>query len=180
MRSIGLAAAAAILLSQIGPAMAATLVLREGTDIHLATRGEISSETAKEGDRVDFAVQEAVVVDGVTVIPAGTSAVGEVTKAKGNGLLGRSGKLAISVSYVDAQGRQIPVRGDRGKKGTTGAPGMVGAAIVFLPLGLIVKGKEAKIKAGTPVEVYVAQDVPVETVAQQERPLVVPVPAPGG
>jgi hypothetical protein len=122
------------------------------------------------------------------MIPTGSPAVGQVTRARDNGLLGRSGKLEVAVSHIDVGGRQIPVRGDRGKKGGSGTLGVVGAAVVFLPLGIFVRGREAKIAAGAPVDVYVAQEIPMETapppvpIAQQppppQTPQVVSVPIP--
>lgn len=168
---IGLAMALAI---SAGAIAQQPLVLREGTDIRVATVSEISSKTVREGDEVPMAVIAPVVVDGVTVIPAGARAIGEVTNRRGNGMLGRSGKLAISVREIVADGRSVPVRGDRNKKGATGAPAVVGAAIVFLPLGVFMKGKEAKIKAGTEVDVFVDRDIPV--VMGDDRPAAPEVP----
>lgn len=192
MRALGFVAAA-ILISQAETAFAQS-VLPEGMTVHLATRDAISSETAKKGDPVNFVVREPVVIGGVTMIPAGSPAVGQVTRARDNGLLGRSGKLEIAVSHVEANGRQIAVRGDRDKKGAGGTLGVVGAAVVFLPLGIFIRGKEAKIPAGAPVDVYVAQEVPMEAAAPppaeqapaaqapappaQQQPLVRPVPLP--
>lgn len=175
MRAIGFMAAA-MLLAQSGMASSQTL-LPEGMTVHLQTRDEISSKTAKTGDPVNFVVRDPVVIGGTTVIPAGSTALGQVTRARDNGLLGRSGKLEISVSHVDVGGRQIPVRGARDKKGASGTVGVVGAAVVFLPLGLFVKGREAKIKAGTPIDVYVAQETPI-AVASAEPADVAPAPSP--
>lgn len=175
MRAIGFMAAA-MLLAQSGMASSQTL-LPEGMTVRLQTRDEISSKTAKTGDPVNFVVRDPVVIGGTTVIPAGSTALGQVTRARDNGLLGRSGKLEISVSHVDVGGRQIPVRGARDKKGASGTVGVVGAAVVFLPLGLFVKGREAKIKAGTPIDVYVAQETPI-AVASAEPTDVAPAPSP--
>jgi hypothetical protein len=187
MRGFG-AFAALGLLTQAGPLTAQPAVLPADTAIHLATSGQVSSKTAKVGDRVGFIVREPVVVGGTTIIPAGSPAAGEVTRVRDNGLLGRSGKLEISVSYVNAVGGlQIPVKGNSGRKGASGVPAVVGAAIVFLPLGIFMKGREARIKEGTPVDVYVAKDVQLETPAaapgaepapQPQQPQVTSVPIP--
>jgi hypothetical protein len=188
MRAFGFVAAA-VLLSQAGAAVAQS-VLPEGMAVHLATSDEISSKTAKKGDQVNFVVREPVVIGGVTMIPAGSPAVGEVARARDNGLLGRSGKLEIAVSHVTVDGREIPVRGDRDKKGASGTLGVVGAAVVFLPLGIFIRGREARIAAGTPVDVYVAREIPMEAApppapvaqqtpaAQPSRPQVMSVPIP--
>lgn len=165
MRAIGVMAVATLLShSAIAPAQS---VLPEGVAVHLETREDVTSKTAKAGDPVKFVVREPVVIAGMTMIPAGSAALGQVTRARDNGLLGRSGKLEISVSHVDVGGRQIPVRGNRDKKGASGTVGVVGAAVVFLPLGLLIRGREATIKAGTPVDVYVAQEVPMAVVVPE-------------
>src|SRR3546814_2830795 len=83
------------------------------------------------------------------LIPAGSPAVGEVSRVRDNGLLGRSGKLDIKVSTVRTGGMDVPVRGQRNSQGKSGTLGAVGAGIVFLPLAVIVRGKDVKLPAGT-------------------------------
>ena len=175
MRAIGVVAAAMLLShSAMAPAQS---VLPEGLTIHLETRDEISSKKAKAGDPVKFVVRDPVVIGGVTMIPAGSAALGQVTRARGNRLFGRSGKLEISVSHIDVAGRQIPVRGSRNKKGASGAVGMVGAAVVFLPLGVLVRGRDAIIKAGTPLDVYIARETPMTAAASSPPPAEPAMPA---
>jgi hypothetical protein len=175
MRMFGLMAA--VLLCQSGSAFAQS-ILPEGLTIHLETKEAISSKKAKKGDSVNFVVRDPVVIGGVTLVPAGSPAVGQVTAVRDNG------KLEISVSHVDVGGRQIPVRGASDKKGASGAVGAVGAAVVFLPLGIFVRGREAQLKPGTPVDVFVAQEVQMaETAAppptpQQSAETLMPVPLP--
>lgn len=152
-------------VTEAPPAAAAapTQMLKEGTEVHLVTSDDITSKTAKAGDRVEMKVADAVVVDGATVIPAGAAAVGEVAKARDNGLLGRSGKLDIAITEINAGGRTIPVRGQKDAKGRGGTIGAVGAGVVFLPLAIVVRGKEAKIPAGSKLQVYVDKDIPFVT-----------------
>ena len=173
-----IASLAALLALTSAPAVAQTL--KEGTAVQLETRADITSKTAKEGDPVELAVSQAVVVDGVTVIPAGAPAKGEVAKARDNGLLGRSGKLDIQITAINAGGRDIPVRGQSDKKGKGGTIGAVGAGVVFLPLAIVVKGKEAKIPAGSKVDVYIDRDIPIAMGAAAvpaEQPIMVPTAA---
>jgi hypothetical protein len=182
---LALVAVSAPALAQQGapvpPPSAPAQALKEGTEVHLVTRDAISSETAKAGDRIELRVAQAVVVDGTIVIPEGAAATGEVTKARDNGLLGRSGKLDIAITSIDAGGRSVPVRGQKDKKGSSGTIGAVGAGVVFLPLAIVVKGKEAKIPAGTTVDVYVDRDVPfVAGASTAAEPPIVGQPAPVG
>lgn len=162
-----------------GMVLAQSLTLPEGTPVHLQTREDLSSKDARKGDKVEMAVAEPVVVNGVTVIPAGAPAVGEISRARDNGLLGRSGKLEIEVRQLSADGRIVPLRGQQNAKGKAGTIGAVGAGVVFLPLAIVVKGKEAKIPAGTKVDVYVDQPVQLTDTSIQSD-LAPPPAAPAG
>ncbi|AJR23773.1 MULTISPECIES: hypothetical protein [Sphingobium] len=148
-----------LLAASAGPALAQSTILPEGMAIQLETRQEISSKSARVGDRIELAVAKPVTIGGVTLIPAGSPAVGEVSRVRDNGLLGRSGKLDIKVSTVRAGGMDVPVRGQRNSQGKSGTLGAVGAGIVFLPLAVIVRGKDVKLPAGTLFEVYVDKEV---------------------
>lgn len=178
MKLVSSLAALALVALPAAPASATPLTLKAGTAITLATTADLSSRDAEVGDPVDLVVSEPVVVDGVTVIPKGARATGEVSRAKGNGHLGKSGKLSVRVDHVTAEGQSIPVRGQHAEEGRSGTLGVVGAAVVFLPLGALIKGKEAKIPAGSPLEVYVAQDVALDSGAMDERAAQADVTAP--
>ncbi|HKT77395.1 MAG TPA: hypothetical protein VJQ78_11725 [Sphingobium sp.] len=156
-----LLATAPLLLSAViaAPALAQSVILPEGMAIPLQVRQDVSSKTAHVGDEVDLAVAKAVTIGGVPVIPAGSPVVGEVVQARDNGLLGRSGKLDIKVSRIRAGQTDVPVRGDRNAKGQSGTLGAVGAGIVFLPLALIIRGKDVTLRAGTTFDVYVDKEV---------------------
>ncbi len=143
------------------PASAQSVILPEGMAIPLETRQDISSKSAHKGDRVELAVARPVTIGGITVIAAGTPVTGEVTRASGNGLLGRSGKLDIQVTSLRTGQLTIPLRGERDAKGRSGTLGAVGAGIVFLPLAILVRGRSARVPAGTTFEVYVAKEMVV-------------------
>jgi hypothetical protein len=76
------------------------ITLRNGTPIHLKLGKTISSATAHIGDIVDFTVVEEVLVDGLSVIPAGSTAIGLVSEAETKKRMGHGGKLAFSVNFV--------------------------------------------------------------------------------
>jgi hypothetical protein len=147
--------------TQAGP------VLKQGTEIRLVTLTELNSKRNKRGERFDMEVQESVQLDGQTVIPAGTRAVGEITLRKGKGMWGKSGKLEFRPLYVKLGDRQIRISAnatrDKGKAGTAG----VVAAVVFLPVaGFLVTGTSARIPAQTPVVAQLDEDVPVQFSAE--------------
>ena len=75
-------------------------VLAQGTPVHFKTQQELNSKHSRVGDRFELRVSEDVIVNGVTVIPAGTRGVGEVTRVDGKGMFGKSGKLDARVLYA--------------------------------------------------------------------------------
>lgn len=155
-------------------------VLRQGTEIRLVTLTELNSKRNRLGDRIDLEVQEAVTLNGQTVIPAGTRAVGEITRRKGKGMWGKSGKLEFRPLFIRLGDRQIRISAnatrDKGKAGTAG----VVAAVAFLPIaGFFVTGTSARIPAQTPFTAVLDEDVPVVfATPQAPQPVVVQASAP--
>jgi len=76
------------------------LTLANGTPVHLKLGKTISTASAHVGDVVELHAAEEVVVDGVTVIPIGATAVGIVTEVEPKKRLGRGGKLALSINFL--------------------------------------------------------------------------------
>lgn len=163
--SLSLSTLAGITISvALAPSLhAQSAILPEGMVIHLETRDAISSKTARRGDRVQLAVARPVTIGGTTLIQAGTPVEGEVTQASDNGLLGRSGKLDIRVSVIKVGAVDIPVRGEQRRKGSSGTLGSVGAGILFLPLAVIVRGKDVSLPAATPFDVYVDREITLDS-----------------
>lgn len=166
----------------VAPAQSGPM-LRQGTEIRLVTLTELNSKRNRVGERFDMEVQESVQLNGQTVIPAGTRAVGEITHRKGKGMWGKSGKLEFRPLYLKMGDRQIRISAnatrDKGKAGTAG----VVAAVAFLPVaGFFVTGTSASIAAQTPVVAQLDEDVPVVFAAAPaaERVMVVPAAAPLG
>ncbi len=97
-------------------------VLRVGTEVPLRLSEELTTKgkTLRVGNRFHLQVSEPVVVNGVTVIPSGSQAVGEITDVRNKGMWGKSGKLNARVLYVIANGRQIRLTGGFDDKGTAG------------------------------------------------------------
>jgi hypothetical protein len=87
------------------------IILPNQMAVHLKLGHELSSETAKVGQEVNFEVAEAVIVSGRTVIDKGAPAAGTVTEAEPKGRMGKAGKLNVSVSSVQlADGGKLALR----------------------------------------------------------------------
>ena len=166
-------------------------VLRVGTEVPLRLSEELTTKgkALRVGHRFHLQVSEPVLVNGVTVIPVGSQAVGEITDVRNKGMWGKSGKLNARVLYVIANGRQIRLTGGFDDKGVAGGIGAVAvSAIIFAPAGFFMTGTSAKVPAGTIIKSFVDEDVPLNivanapppmTVAPQAQPMTVATPTTG-
>jgi hypothetical protein len=170
----------------IAPPIVSTLpdgmaVLRTGTEVPFRLQEELTTQGKKlrVGQRFRLEVAEPVIVQGVTVIPAGTPATGEVTEVKNKGMWGKSGHLSARILYATVNGRQVRMTGafdDKGKAGGVGAAAV--SALVFLPAGFFMTGTSARIPLGAPVKGFVDEDVPLAFAASNvAAPLMVGAPA---
>ena len=151
-------------------------ILRTGTEVQLRLLEEITTKKKKlrVGQRVRLETAEAVIVQGVTVVPVGSAATGEITDVENKGMWGKSGHFGARVLYMTVNGRQIRLSGAFDDKGVAGGVGAVAvSAIIFLPAGFFMTGTSAKLPAGTIVKGFVDEDVPLEMAAASLPAMVV-------
>jgi peptidoglycan hydrolase-like protein with peptidoglycan-binding domain len=87
-------------------------VLQPGQVIALRMTTALNSKTSRAGDRFAATTFEPVVVDGVTVIPVGTTVEGRVTAVEPAKRLSRSGTIAVEFDrVVFKDGRSVPIVG---------------------------------------------------------------------
>ncbi len=153
-----------------------TGVLRAGTGVALRMAEPLTTngKKLKVGQRFQLETTEPVNVGGMTVIPVGSPATGEVTEVRNKGMWGKSGRINARVLYVRANGRQIRMSGQLDDKGTTGTAGVVGAIAVLPVAGFFVTGTSANIPLGAPVKAFIDEDVPVTFAAGAPAPMAVP------
>jgi hypothetical protein len=138
--------------------------LEEGSDVPLAFDQDLSSKTANEGDPVSFVLAEDLKVGNVVVARAGCKAYGEVTNAKKSGMMGKAGELNVRLDYLKVGDTKIRLRGAKGKEGNSGTGAAVALTVLFGPIGLIKHGSNIDIKKGTPLKVYVGEDIKLDPV----------------
>ena len=158
----------------------ANAFLRVGTEVPVRLSEALTTKGKKLriGHRFHLQTSEAVMVNGVTVIPVGSPAVGEVTEVRNKGMWGKSGKLAARILYVTVNGRQVRLTGAFDDKGVAGGVGAAAvSALVFLPAGFFMTGTSALVPAGTIIKAFVDEDVPLAMAAAAPPPLVVGAPA---
>lgn len=78
----------------IAAPVASAAVLRVGTEVPLRLSEELTTKgkQLRVGQRFHLETAEPVVVNGVTVIPAGSPAMGEITDVRNKGMWGKSGR----------------------------------------------------------------------------------------
>jgi hypothetical protein len=164
----------------IAPPITGNAILRTGTEVPLRLEEELTTKgkQLRVGQRIHLTTAEPVMVNGVTVIPVGTPAEGEITDVRNKGMWGKSGHLAARILYMTVYGRQIRLSGNFDDKGVAGGWGAAAvAAFVFLPAGFFMTGTSAKVPAGTVVKSFLDEDVPLAMPAVAQGPLPVPAPA---
>jgi hypothetical protein len=171
--------AAALVVSAPTPSAA---VLRTGTEVPLRLLEQLSTKEKqlRVGARFHLETAEPVIVQGVTVIPAGTPAEGEITDVRNKGMWGKSGRFTARLLYLTVNGRRIRLGGEFNDKGSAGGAGAVAvSALVFAPAGFFMTGKSANLPAGTTVKGFIDEDVPLvlpATATQAAAPMVVGAP----
>ncbi len=86
-------------------------VLTDGTPLRVRLNRNLSSADAKVGEPVDFDVVEDILVNGAVVIQRGSRVMATVTEAQPKGLLGKTGKLNVSLDHArTVLGEKIALR----------------------------------------------------------------------
>jgi hypothetical protein len=154
-------------------------VLRVGTEVPLTLIEELTTQgkRLRVGARFRLETSAPVLVQGVTVIPIGSPAVGEITDVRNKGGWGKSGHLAGRILFVTVNGRQIRLTGAFDDKGIAGGVGAVAAAYFVLPVGFFVTGTSARVPVGAPVKSFVDEDVQLSLQSAAPPPMVVGAPA---
>lgn len=135
------------------------VALKEGTEVKLKLAESLSSKTAAEGDAVNLELAEDLKAGDVVVAKAGAMAVGEVTRAKKAGRVGKPGELNIRLNYLKVGDNRVRLRGSKGKEGQGKEGTAIALTVVVSPLFLLKHGKQAEIKQGTLVTGYVDMDI---------------------
>lgn len=127
------------------------------TTVELEILDLLNSSQHKRGDTFRLRVAEPLVLDGVTLIPAGVLGLGEVVHAAAARGGGAPGELLIAARGLDVDGQKLRLRGL--KLGVTGGDnsGMaLGVSFAAGPFAMYIRGREIEIPAGTRVNARLA------------------------
>ncbi len=153
--------------AQGSQALPAPNTLLDGTPVKLRLAETVSSSAAKAGQQVPFEVVEDVQIDGVTVIPKGSTALATVTEAEHKKSMGRGGRLNLNVDSVRLiDNEKVLLRATAGGRAGGHVAAMttaiVATGIVFFPaapLFLFIHGKDITLPKGLETTAFVDGDM---------------------
>jgi hypothetical protein len=123
-----------------------------GTSITLTSGSRVCTNTYKAGDKFTATVAETIRGDNGAVIPAGATAVVQVTSVKRSENVNDPAQIGLAVQYINVGGKSYPVDAaitsaqvDRVRESTTGndAKKVIGGAVAGAVIGQIL-GKDTK------------------------------------
>jgi hypothetical protein len=130
---------------------ATTVLLADGTPIHLVLMDDLQGKELRVKQIVHFKVREDLVVGSKVVVRTGTEAIGHIESRSKSGLLGKSGKLVLAFDYVGSvSGNRILLRGGAGVSGGKGGALTWESALWY--------GPDASLPVGTMINAFVSQD----------------------
>jgi hypothetical protein len=86
-----------------------SITIPAGTPISVRLQNTVSSASARPGDEFAAVVDEAIVVEGRTVVPRGANVTGRVVAARSSGRLHNSGYLRLALATVELNGKSVPL-----------------------------------------------------------------------
>lgn len=105
------AVGAATVATSPAPGPRLCCLIPSGTPVEVEITKAVSSKTAASGERFPIRLTHDLVVDGVTLAPAGAAGMGEVIDVAPGGIAGRPGKLVLAARFVDLGAVHLPLRG---------------------------------------------------------------------
>jgi hypothetical protein len=146
--------------SSASPAVAPAIHVRipEGTEFPLRLEDKLSSQTSTEGDRFTVSLIDDVKLPDGTVLRAGYKGVGEVVKAERNGMMGKTGKLSIRLSYLKVGDQRIRLRASKSAEGAHNTGNQIVTVVLVGVFAGFVKGHSTEIAKGTNITAFADQD----------------------
>ena len=137
-----------------------------GTVLDLEVTDALDSAHSHRGDHFAIALRNPLVVDGVLLLPAGVTGVGEVVHAAPSRGGGKPGELILAARYLELDGRQVPLRGMKlGAVGQDRTQASLAVGMVLGPFGQLVHGRESVVPKGFPAQAKLAQPLALSDVA---------------
>jgi hypothetical protein len=146
---------------QASAAIPAGVVLAANSIIELEMVDTVSSVTSKRGDFFKLRVAVDVKSGDAVLIAAGTPVVGQVVHAAAAGNGGKGGELILAARYLELPQGQVKLRGSFGAAGKNRVGAALTTAVFGGPFGMMVRGKESVLPAGSALSAKLANDTSI-------------------
>jgi hypothetical protein len=148
---------------QLSRATQPTTVLPANTEVLLSMNETVTTKgkTWHEGDTFDLSVTQDVMYGDYVVIPKGSRGVGRITWLTSKGAFGKSGKMDVSLEYVQVGGRRIPLTGTYRQEGEGNTVATVGGVIAAGVFAGFITGKSGVIPQGREMMAHTKDDLPL-------------------
>ncbi len=140
------------------------VLVEKGTTIKVQSTNTLRSNKIAEGDQLEFKVFEDLVIKGATVVKAGTIVNAYVETVEKSRSLGKEGYIRLQfVSTSGVDGSLIPIRAINSSiSGDNTLNNTIILSALISPLFLFKNGKEAKVKEGKVMLVYITKDLNIK------------------
>ncbi|MDD3149318.1 MAG: hypothetical protein PHV68_00640 [Candidatus Gastranaerophilales bacterium] len=140
------------------------VILENGTKVKLKTTSYVSSGFSREGEDVNFIVEDDVNWGKEILIPSGSVAKGVITEIKKTSLLGRRGKIVIDLDYAIAvDGTKVPLMQTIERQSTSKLDVIPSPVFWILsPFFMIISSEEAEIAENFITNARVDRDIEIE------------------
>ncbi|MDI1241168.1 MAG: hypothetical protein PSX80_04530 [bacterium] len=140
-------------------------VIPYGTELKVLVREKLSSRKLTVGQKLTLEVAEDLTVNNTIVVSKGTPVAAVVVDSRKSGMMGRSGRLAISIrSTTINNGESLRLRAGKGGKDGDNMGSMFALTVIFGAPGLLIKGTNGQIPANSIVVALVDETKYVKTV----------------
>lgn len=143
----------------------ASTILPQNTPVYLKLNDTLStrSKAVKAGQTFTLSVSRSVRLGQYIVIPRGAKAIGTITWRTKKGGFGKSGKMEVSLDYVEVGDQRIPIEGKHREEGEGNSTATVATFVFVSMLGSgFITGHSAEIPAGHEFTAWTKDDVPVQ------------------
>ena len=161
---------ALVLFGSASAALAEPVTIPAGTEISLETMTALTSKKQVKGDQIPLKTSKDVWIDGHLLIPAGTSATGQISDSRVTGGFGMNGKLSVAPLFLVVNGQTIRLIGAAKSKNVAGVDTVIAVSLVttlvsghsgVIPVGTRINGATIRAATISPVEVKLA--IPAST-----------------
>lgn len=135
-------------------------ILKEGTLVKVVLSSDLNGKNVTVGQLINFEVSEDIMEGNRIIVNKGAKVTGTITEAQRSKALGKKGKLAFSIDYLNLPDGKIVRLRNQVQKNLNGSGALVGAgAVLFTPFALLIPGKNAKFEKGNAFTAYVDKEV---------------------